>query len=91
VLFLSPAVFASLAASYIAIKVALGGLMADRTERFPFPGPEGVVNGYAIRIRWPHALRRPQGKTTLSVSVLEALAKVLYPNSECDAATARRP
>jgi hypothetical protein len=22
------------------------------------PGPEGVLNGYAVGIRWPHALRR---------------------------------
>jgi hypothetical protein len=23
------------------------------------PGPEGVLDGYAIGIRWPHTLRRP--------------------------------
>jgi hypothetical protein len=30
-----------------------------KTERFPLPGPEGVLDGYAIGIRWPHCLRRP--------------------------------
>jgi hypothetical protein len=30
-----------------------------KTERFPLPGPEGLLDGYAIGIRWPHALRKP--------------------------------
>ena len=28
-------------------------------ERFPMPGPEAVLDGYAVGIRWPHCLRKP--------------------------------